>query len=93
MAITATATGVRLAIRVMPRSPRTAIGGIRDGRLIVRVTAPPVDGAANDAVVAALADALDLPKRSIRIVAGDTSRNKTVDITGLDVKQIRARLD
>ena len=63
MAITSTATGVRLAIRVMPRSPRTAIDGIRDGRLIVRVTAPPVDGAANDAVVAALADALDLPKR------------------------------
>ena len=93
MAITATATGVRVAIRVMPRSPRTTIDGIRDGRLIVRVTAPPVDGAANDAVVAALAHALDLPKRSIRIVAGETSRNKTVDITGLDIKQIRARLD
>jgi len=93
MAMTPTATGVRVAIRVMPRSPRTTIDGIRDGRLIVRVTAPPVDGAANEAVVAALADLLDLPKRSIRIVAGDTSRNKTVDIAGLDINQIRARLD
>ena len=49
----------RVEVRVIPRSPRTAVDGIRDGRVVVRVNAPPVDGAANDAVVAALAEALD----------------------------------
>lgn len=88
----ATPTGVRFDLRVIPRSSRTAIAGVRDGRLLVRVTAPPVDQAANDAVVLALADALDVPKRSIAITAGATSRNKTVKINGLDLATARARL-
>jgi len=85
-------TGIRMDIRVMPRSPRTAIEGMREGRLIVRVTAPPVDDAANDAVVAAIADFLDLPKRSVRIVSGATARNKTVEIAGLDAETLRRRI-
>ena len=92
MAITTSPVGVRIELRVMPRAPRTIIDGIRGGRLVVRVTAPPVDGAANQAVVAALAAALDLPKRAIRIVAGETSRNKTVEIIGLDAQQVRAKI-
>ena len=88
--VTAVATGVRVAVRVMPRSPRTAIDGIRDGRLVIRVTAPPVDDAANEAVVAALADALGVSKRSIRIVAGATSRNKIVEITGVSASVARS---
>ena len=84
--------GVRITLRVMPRAPRTALDGIRDGRLVVRVTAPPVDGAANEAVIAALAAGLDLPKRAIRIVAGERSRNKTAEVTGLSAAQLRARL-
>jgi len=51
--------------------------------VVVRVNAPPVDGAANDAVIAALAEALDVPKRDIRIAAGATSRNKSLEIAGL----------
>jgi uncharacterized protein YggU (UPF0235/DUF167 family) len=90
--MTATPTGVRIEIRVMPRAPRTAIDGVRDGRVVVRVTAPPVDNAANDAVVAALAAALDLPRRAIRIASGAGRRNKTAEITGLDEAQVRARL-
>ncbi len=90
--VTAVAAGVRVAIRVMPRSPRTAIEGVRDGRVVVRVTAPPVADAANQAVVAAIADALDLPKRAVRIVAGATSRNKTVEITHVSAQSIRVRL-
>ena len=88
----ATAGGVRLDVRAMPRSPRTAIAGIRDGRLLVRVTAPPVDDAANEAVIAALAAALDTPRRNLRIVTGATSRNKTIEIIGLDAPTVRARL-
>lgn len=84
--------GVRLELRVMPRAPRTAIDGVREGRLVVRVTAPPVDDAANEAVIRTLARALDLPRRAIRLVAGATGRTKTVEIAGIDAAQLRARL-
>ena len=82
----------RIDIRVMPRSSKNAIDGIRDGRFVVRVTAPPVDGAANAAVVNIIAAALDLPRRSVRVVVGETGRNKTVEVTGLDAAAVRARL-
>jgi uncharacterized protein len=85
-------SGVRIDIRVVPRASRNAIDGVRDSRLIVRVTAPPVDEAANDAVVALLADVLDVPRRSVRIVVGDTARNKTIEIAGVDERALRARL-
>jgi len=91
-AIRDTASGARFDIRVMPRSPRAAIGGVRDGRLVVRVTAPPVDGAANDAVVAALASALDVPRRDLRIVSGASGRNKVVEIAGLDADAVRRKV-
>ena len=83
---------VRLNVRVIPRSPRTTIDGIRDGRLLLRVTAPPVDDAANEAVVTALASALALPRRAVRIVTGQTSRNKTIEMTGVDAAAVRKRL-
>ena len=82
----------RVEVRVVSRSPRTAIDGLRDGRVVVRVNAPPVDGAANDAVIAALAEALDVPKRDIRIAAGATSRNKSLEIAGLSREEIARRL-
>jgi uncharacterized protein YggU (UPF0235/DUF167 family) len=92
LAITATTGGVRLGVRVVPRSPRTAIEGVRAGRLLIRVTAPPVDRAANEAVIAALAAALALPRRSLSIVSGATGRNKTIDIAGLTEAQVLARV-
>ena len=84
--------GLLLDVRVMPRSSRTAVGGMRDGRLLVRVTAAPVDDAANDAVVRALADALDVPRRSVRIAGGKASRNKTIEIAGSDEATLQPRL-
>ena len=92
LAIAAVAGGVRVALRVMPRSPRAMIGGVRDGRLVVRVTKPPVDDAANEAVIALIAAALDVPRHAVQIVAGMTSRNKTVLITGIDEPRCRERL-
>ena len=92
--MTATADGlVRLGVRVMPRSPRTLIDGVRNGRLIIRVTAPPVDDAANEAVLGALASALALPRGAVRIVSGATGRNKTIEIAGATPTEIRALLD
>lgn len=87
-----TARGVRIDLRVIPRSPRNAVDGPRDGRLVVRVTAPPVDDAANEAVIAAVADALDVPKRSVRLVAGRTSRNKTVEVDGVTMGGVETQL-
>ncbi len=84
--------GVRFDVQAMPRAPRTAVDGIRDGRLVVRVTAPPVDAAANDAVVATLARALDVPRRDVRIVSGAAARRKTVEVAGLDAGAVRQRL-
>lgn len=75
--------GVRLELRVIPRSPCAGVDGVRDGRLLLRVTAPPVDGAANEAVIAAIAGALDVPKRDVRVVAGQTARNKAVEVDGV----------
>ncbi len=66
---------------------------MRDGRILIRITAPPVDQAANSAVVAFLARTLHLPKRAVRIVAGETARNKSIEIDGLSAQELRERLD
>jgi uncharacterized protein len=82
---------VRLTVRVIPRSSRNAITW-EQGVLKARLTAPPVDGAANDALVALLAQRLGLPKRSISIAHGATSRQKIVEITGMTEAEVAARL-
>jgi uncharacterized protein (TIGR00251 family) len=65
---------------------------MRDDAVLIRLAAPPVDGAANQALIAFLAERLGLPARDIRIVAGETSRHKRLHITGLDPAAARARL-
>ena len=83
---------MRIAVRVIPRASKAAMAGERDGRLLLRVTAPPVDGAANAAVAAALAKALDVAKGAVRVVEGETSRNKTVEVAGVTETIVRQRL-
>ena len=82
----------RVEIRVVPRASRNGIDGVRDGRIVVRVTAPPVDGAATAAAVSVLAEALDLAPTTIRVVAGHTSRNKAVTVGGLRAADVLSRL-
>jgi uncharacterized protein len=82
----------RIDVRVFPRSPRTTVDGLRDGKVIVRVTAAPADGAANALVLETVASALGVPKRDVRIVTGGASRNKTIEVDGLNAEAIRARL-
>ena len=84
--------GVRLAVRVIPRSSRNAIEGERQGRLVVRVNAPPVDDAANAAVIEIVRKALNLPRRNVTIVAGGHSRLKTLALSGITADQVRRRL-
>jgi len=81
-----------VSIRVIPRSPRTRVDGMRGDAFLIRLNAPPVEGAANDALIAFLADTLDLPRRHLRIVSGEKSRDKRVGVTGLDAAQIAAKL-
>ena len=87
-----TAAGVEMDIRVIPRAKKTACAGVRDGALLVRLAAPPVDGAANDTLVSFLSDLLQIPRRTLRIVSGETSRRKRVAIDGVTADTVRARL-
>jgi uncharacterized protein YggU (UPF0235/DUF167 family) len=90
--LTPIGSNTRLEIRVMPRAPRARLDSVRDGRLIVRVTAAPVDDAANDAVIHLLAETLSLPRSAVRIIAGRTRRNKTIEIVAAAVV-VRERLE
>lgn len=74
---------VRFRVRLQPRASRDEVAGVLDGALRVRLHAPPVDGAANDALVAFLAERLSVPRRGVRIVTGATSRMKTIEIEGV----------
>jgi uncharacterized protein YggU (UPF0235/DUF167 family) len=82
-----------LRVRVMPRSSRDAVEGVRDGALLVRLTAPPVEGAANDGVRRVLAKVLDVAPSALRIVIGATGRNKRLAVAGLLSEEVRRRLD
>ena len=84
--------GALLDVRVIPRAPRTRVDGIRGAKILIRLAAPPVDGAANDALVAFLSEVLALPRRNIRIVSGEKSRDKRVAADGIDQAAAMARL-
>ncbi len=85
--------GVRLEVKVQPRSSRNQIVGEQNGALKVKLTAPPVDGEANAALIDFLSSCLKIPRKDINLVKGDTSRLKLVEIAGLDPDQLLARLD
>jgi uncharacterized protein (TIGR00251 family) len=81
---------VRFAVRVTPRASRAAITGMHGGALKVSLTAPPVEGAANAALIELLAGALGVPKRAVRIEHGDHSRQKAISIEGVSLAAVRA---
>ena len=83
---------IEIAVRVIPRARKTEFAGFRDDVLVVRVAAPPVEGAANDALIDLLARVLQIPRRTVRILKGDHSRHKRVAIDGVNVEAVRARL-
>lgn len=84
-----TPDGVSLLVRVIPRAGATRLAGLRDGRLLVRLAAAPVDGAANEALISLFATILKLPPRNISVVSGARSRNKQLAITGVDAVRVR----
>ena len=83
-----TKTGVFIRVRVQPRASLEGVEGIYGDRLRLRVTAPPLEGAANAACIALLAKALGVPRSQVQLHAGAKSRDKLLHITGLSTKQI-----
>ena len=90
--IQATPQGVVLAVRVIPRAGRSGPAGTRGDALLIRLNAPPVEGAANAELLDLLADLLDVPKKALTIVSGERSRSKRVLVTGVDAATVEARL-
>jgi uncharacterized protein len=80
-------------VRVIPRSAKSRLAGTRSGALLVRLHAPPVEGAANAELVALLAAALEVPKAAVSIVSGGRSREKRVRVSGIDRATAEARLN
>jgi hypothetical protein len=81
-----------LRVRVQPRAARNALAGEREGSLVVRLTAPPVEGAANKALTRLLGRALGVPSSAVRIVSGAGARQKRVSVSGIDAATARERL-
>jgi uncharacterized protein (TIGR00251 family) len=79
-------------VRVTPGAKRDELAGRRDGALLVRVTAPPVEGRANKAACKLLADAVGIPPSRVEVVRGASSRDKTIRFTGLGPAEAAARL-
>jgi uncharacterized protein (TIGR00251 family) len=84
--------GVTFDVLVQPRASRAKIGPVHDERIKVAVTSPPVDGEANAAVVELFAKALRVSRGVVEVVAGETSRRKTLHIAGVSAAQIEALL-
>lgn len=89
---TPTSNGTRISVRVQPRASRNRVDGIHGSHVKIRLTAPPVEGAANEALVKFLADLLDVPKRDITIVRGHRGREKVVEVEGLTPAEVRERM-
>jgi uncharacterized protein (TIGR00251 family) len=85
-------TGVGFAVRVHPRAKKNAITGILGDALKVSLTAPPVDGKANEACIEFFANLLKVPRSSVTIASGQTSRNKIVRVVGLSGQEVEQRL-
>ncbi len=86
--VTENGDGVRFAVRVQPRAKKAAISGIREGVLWVRVAAPPVGGAANRALIRFLADRLGVRQSDVRIVRGETARQKLIAVRGVNARHV-----
>ena len=81
---------VFIEVRVIPRAARPGMAGTRDGALLVRINAPPVEGAANAELVEVLSRALRVPKKAISIVSGERNRLKRVRVEGVTEEFLRA---
>ena len=87
-----TPSGATFQVKVHPRAKKNAITGEVGEALKVALTAPPVEGRANQACIAFLAEVLNVPRASVTIAAGESSRNKLILVSGLSAMEVEARL-
>src|SRR5579864_6100079 len=92
VAIKESTSGVTFAVKVHPRARKNAITGTVGDALKLALTAPPVEGKANQAVIEFFADLFDIPRSSVTIASGETSRNKVVRISGINRTMVEQRL-
>ena len=85
--------GCTLQVRIHPGARKNAITGTHDSAIKISLTTPPIEGRANEALIAFLADQLRLPKSRIALITGATSRSKTLRITGKSAAEVQAALD
>jgi uncharacterized protein len=90
--ISETAAGVNFAVRVHPRAKKNAITGELGDALKLALTAPPIDGRANEACIEFFAKLFQVQRSSVSIASGESSRNKVIRVTGLSVEEVQARL-
>lgn len=86
------AESARINVYVQPRASKTAVVGMHDGCVKIRLAAPPVDGAANAALVEFVAEQVGVAKSRVRITAGLTSRRKTVEVDGVTAERLAGAL-
>jgi uncharacterized protein len=87
-----TPQGLTLRVRVQPRASRDGLSGERQGALVVRLTAPPLEGRANEALTRLLAATLGVAPSAVRVLRGETARDKLVAVAGLSAAVARGRL-
>lgn len=83
---------IRISVHVRPKSSRSAVLGVRDRHLDVALTSPPADGAANAELQKLLARILEVGQRDVSVVAGASSRNKVLEVNGINIADARSRL-
>ena len=89
MILEKTNAGVRIRVFVQPKSSKNEIVGIHNEALKIKLTSPPVDGKANAALIEFLAEVFHTAKRNVVLIKGDTSRQKTVEVTGFSVEEAK----
>jgi uncharacterized protein len=87
-----TSAGVTFAVKVRARARKNSITGVVGDALKLALTAPPVDGRANEACIEFFASLLEMPRSSVTIASGETSRNKVIRVAGLTANEVRRRL-
>ncbi len=86
------AKGISFAVKVQPRAKKNAITGTVGDALKLALTAPPVEGKANQAVIEFFADLFQIARSSVTIASGETSRNKVIRVSGISAQRVRERL-
>jgi len=81
-----------LRVRVQPRAKRSEVAGQRDGAVVIRVAAPPVDGKANAALCRFVADVVGVPRRAVSVARGESGRDKLLRVEGRDADAVRRAL-